>query len=51
MTYQDAPRPGEMTDAQLDQILATANTELRGHIEATADADRALRAGPGTAPG
>jgi len=42
MSSNDDTRPGEMTDTQLDQLLAAANRELLGHIEATADRHRAL---------
>ncbi len=44
MNSHDDTRPGEMTDTQLDQLLAAANRELLGHIETTADPHRALTA-------
>jgi hypothetical protein len=44
MSSHDDIRPGEMTDTQLDQLLAAANRELLDHIEATADSHRALAA-------
>jgi hypothetical protein len=33
----DTGGSGEMTDEQLDQLLAAANSELLEHIEATAN--------------
>lgn len=40
----DTPRPGEMTEEQLDQFLNAASTDLLGHIMATADPSRTLTA-------
>ena len=40
----DTPRPGTMTDDQLDQLLETASASLLGHITATADPGRTLTA-------
>jgi hypothetical protein len=40
----DTPRPGEMTDGQLDRLLKAASTNLLDHITATADPNRALTA-------
>lgn len=38
MTTDDETSPsGELTDKQLDQLLAAANTEILRHIEAAAD--------------
>ena len=42
MSSHDDTHSGEMTDTQLDQLLATANKELLDHIEATANPHRAL---------
>jgi hypothetical protein len=36
--------PGELTDAQLDQLLRAANDELLDHVRATADPNRTLTA-------
>jgi hypothetical protein len=42
---KDDDRPaGELTDAQLDQVLAAASKGLLYHLEATADPDHALMA-------
>jgi hypothetical protein len=38
----DDDRPGEMTDAQLDQLLEAVGSELLGHVRANADPDRTL---------
>jgi hypothetical protein len=38
----DTSRTDEMSETQLDQLLAAANEELLDHIEATANPDRAL---------
>lgn len=40
----DTPRPGEMTDEQLDQVLKAASTNLLHRITAAADPSRALTA-------
>jgi signal transduction histidine kinase len=40
----DGARPGEMTDQQLDQLLAAAGTDLLDHVKATADHARTLTA-------
>ena len=42
MSSNDDTRPDEMTDTELDQLLAAANRELLSHIEATADPHRPL---------
>ena len=44
MGKDDDRHADELTDAQLDQVLATANKGLLYHIEATADPDRAIMA-------
>lgn len=43
-TSDDTPRPGEMTDEQLDQLLTAASINLLDHITATADPNRTLTA-------
>ncbi len=40
----DTPRPGEMTDEQLDQLLTAASANLLEHITATTDPNRTLTA-------
>ncbi len=42
MTDSDPRGSGELTDAQLDQLLAETSRELLEHIEATSDPSRAL---------
>jgi hypothetical protein len=42
MRNDDADRPDEMTDAELEQFLAVANRDLLDHIEATTDASHVL---------
>jgi small subunit ribosomal protein S6 len=42
MSSNDDTRPDEMTDTQLDQLLAAANRELLDRIKATADLHRDL---------
>ena len=42
MSSSDEARQGEITDTQLDQLLAAANRELLDRIEATADLHRTL---------
>ena len=44
MNHSDAGGSGEMTDEQLDQLLAAANSELLEHIEATTDPGHVLNA-------
>jgi hypothetical protein len=45
VTTDDETSPsGELTDKQLDQLLAAANTEILQHIEATADPTHTLTA-------
>jgi hypothetical protein len=44
MKDTDPDRRGELTDAQLDQLLAETNRELLEHVEATSDPSRTLNA-------
>ena len=44
MKDTDPDRRGELTDAQLDQLLAETNRELLEHVGATSDPGRTLTA-------